>query len=425
MYGTTRPLTVGALARLALALIVVAAVVWFWVARPKPLEADAEQVQLTGRVLGPDGQPVPGAEVGVMSHSTEMRRLDDVFTTACGQAGEFALVTQDQSWLGRQWPAYWLFARAQGGALMGASIVTNGSAGTPIEIRLDGPGYIRTWVRDPDGFPLAGVQTHIWACKAGISLAEGPQTDEQGEADIGPLPAGPLVNVSVPQELRHLVAENVWDGEEITLEPGQTYELPPLTLDPDGRSIEGTLEDADGNPLPGARVASNLPVSPPNVATADERGRFKLTRLPVQGFDVWLIAGDAAKQLYAMAPVDPDLREDVQLVLRPLATARGLLRHYGGQALAGVEVCVVPMVEERSPAMTWHERWSTEWIHLPPPKPAKTAEDGSWQVSGLVAGGVYSLQPKTGYRDQMFDAKLFEVDPEGKPTDLGPMKVAP
>jgi hypothetical protein len=51
----------------------------------------------------------------------------------------------------------------------------------------------------------------------------------------------------------------------------------------------------------------------------------------------------------------------------------------------------------------------------------KTAADGSWQVKGLVAGGMYALQPETPGTRLDLDKGLFEVDRKGKPTDLGLM----
>jgi hypothetical protein len=392
------------------------------VERSTPVAAEPKEARLTGQVLGPDGQPVPGAEVGVVNRSREGRKLDELFTVTCDQAGEFVLVTEDASWLGTWWPAHWLFARAAGGALMGAAVVLNYDAAQPAEIRLSDAAYIHATVLGPVGLPLPGIRTDLAAFTAGLRLAEGPLTDERGEADLGPLPAGLPVHVSVPRELRHLVAEHVWDSEEITLAPGETHRLPPLTLDPDGRSIEGTLQDADGWPLPGAQVACYLPVVAVNAATADEHGRFHLTGLPARGYDVWLIAVDGAAQpqVFAMAAVDPDAGEDAALVLRPLTCARGLLTSRRGQPLADVDVRLAPMVS-LGPGREGFCAWGAGLV--PPPMPVRTAEDGSWQVDGLVAGGVYALETRKPSMSMNLEPRFLEVDLEGTPTDLGPMVI--
>jgi hypothetical protein len=238
---------------------------------------------------------------------------------------------------------------------------------------------------------------------------------------IGPLPAGLQLSVGVAYELRHLMPQNTWDRKEITLQPGETYELPPLMLDPEGRAIEGTLQDTDGNPLPGAQVACYLPQWPVNLATADEQGRFRLTRLPVKGYDVWLIAADTAKQLYVMSPVDPDSDQPVRLVLRPLTEAGGLLAGADGQALMGIPVRVFPTMKAQWGGVTVHTVWNTQWVT--PPESVKTGEDGSWQISGLIAGGMYSLQAESPDARLDFGAASFEVDREGQPTDCGLMMV--
>jgi hypothetical protein len=183
--------------------------------------------------------------------------------------------------------------------------------------------------------------------------------------------------------------------------------------------VEGLLEDADGKPLPGAKVACYLPVQPVNSATADEQGRFKLTRLPVRGYDVWLIAADSAKQLYVMSLVDPDPGEKVRLALRPLTSASGFLSGPDGQVLADVRVRMFPTLRARQEGVTTYTMWNTGWV--PVPEPVKTAADGSWSISGLIAGGIYALQPETPDARLDFDKSLFEVDREGKPTDFGLM----
>jgi hypothetical protein len=248
-------------------------------------------------------------------------------------------------------------------------------------------------------------------------VVEGPQTNELGEVLIGPLPPGVQLDVLLASELRHLVAQNVWEHKEITLQPGETYELPPLMLDPEGRAIEGVLVDAEGKPLAGAQVACTEPQWPVNAATADEQGQFRLTRLPVEGYDVWLIAADTAKQLYVMSPVDPDSDEQVRLVLRPLTSATGLLAGPDGQVLADVPVRMFPALKCRWQGVTVYTVLNAQWV--PPPQSVRTADDGSWQVSGLVAGAMYALQPEVPGAYLDFERDLFQVDREGKPTDSG------
>ena len=152
-------------------------------------------------------------------------------------------------------------------------------------------------------------------------------------------------------EVAHLVLDNPWSRAStqnpLVLQPGETYELPALTLDPDGRSVRGVLVDSDGQPHPGAKVSCHLPQSPVNSAVADEEGRFALSRLPVQGWDVWLFAADAARRLYVASPVDPDGGVEVRLVLRPLTSAGGILVREDGQPLGDAQLMVWPFLRCR------------------------------------------------------------------------------
>ncbi|MBM3475351.1 MAG: sigma-70 family RNA polymerase sigma factor [Armatimonadetes bacterium] len=369
---------------------------------------------LKGRVLGPDGQPVPGAEVGVTSNSRPLVTPEKIFTGKCADTGEFDLAEEAQDW-----QQFWTVFARQGTDLMGAATVAKEDEGKPIDVRLQPVGFIHSSVVTPAGTPLPGIATYIRAGRQWPLLLQGPGTDEKGELLAGPLPAGLELGLQVVSEVHHLVPQDVWRDHEITLQPGQTYELPPLTLDPQGRSIEGVLVDGDGKPLPGARVACYLPSWPVNSATADEQGRFELTKLPVAGYDVWLIAADTAKGLYVMAPVDPDAGEKARLVLRPLTSASGFLSGPDGQVLGNVRVQLFSMVRGLQQGITTYMMLNSEWVSRP--EPANTTADGEWEIGGLVPGGTYALQPEIPGAYLDFEGGLFEVDREGKPTDLGLM----
>jgi len=378
-----------------------------------------QTVTLKGTVIGPDGQPFPDAQVGVID-PMRGQTLDQVFTGKCNEAGEFEVVVADLARFYGPQAAYCTFARSADGTLMGAGIVPSSDLGTTLQVRLEACGYIHSSILDPKGQPVAGMGTLVMVkAKYAPGMVEGPHTDQAGAVMIGPLPANLPMGVGVAHDSRHLVAQNVWDRKEITLQPGETYELAPLTLDPEGRSVEGVLEDADGKPLAGAKVACYLPVQPVNSATADEQGRFKLTRLPVRGYDVWLVAAHTARQLYVVSLADPDPGEKVRLVLRPLTSASGFLSGPDGQVLANVQVRVFPMLKARCEGVTTYTMWNSEWVSVP--EPVKTAADGSWSISGLIAGGMYALQPETPDARLDFDKSLFEVDRQGKPTDFGLM----
>jgi hypothetical protein len=388
-------------------------------ARPEQ-SPQLKTVDLLGTVLGLEGQPAPGADIGVIDPAKGPLRLDRLLTTKCGAAGEFELTATDLSeWYGPR-ATYVVVARSGDGTLVGVALVAASDAGKPVEVRLQAAAYIHSSVLDPNGKPLPGVGTGLAVTSGYMTVrADGPRTTESGEVRLGPLPAGLPLRVSVAHELQHLVPQDTWRRVPITLQPGETCELPPLVMDPEGRSVEGTLEDAEGRSLAGAQVVCYLPGWPLNVATTDERGRFRLTRLPVKGYDVWLMAADTAKQLYVMSPVDPDSGETVRLVLCPLTSASGLLIGQDGQVLADIPVRLVPMLKAQRESVTSYTVWDAEWVRTP--QPANTAEDGSWQIDGLIPGGMYSVRAEGPNARLDFRDSFIEVDREGKPTDIGLM----
>ena len=341
-----------------------------------------------------------------------------MYRTRSDGTGAFQVETIELPALQGQRANLWVLARGEDDELMGAVVVADGHLAKPVKIRLQPSAHVAASIADPEGRPVAGIGTVVVFRDAyPPGSVAGPRTDELGEMLIGPLPAGLPLGILVARESRHLVPELLWNRKVISLEPGEIHELPALTLDPEGRSIEGTVEDADGDPLPGAQVACHLPQRPPDLATADDQGRFRLAKLPVRGYDVWLIAGDTAQELYAMAPVDPDSGDEARLVLRPLTSAFGFLSGPDGQVLADVPVRVYPRLQARREGTVAYLTWGTKWVRRP--EPVKTGEDGSWEVSGLIAGGVYRLSPQGTAGHLSADRGIFEVDREGEPTDIG------
>jgi hypothetical protein len=69
--------------------------------------------------------------------------------------------------------------------------------------------------------------------------------------------------------------------------------------------------------------------------------------------------------------------------------------------------------------VTVYTFWHTDWVPLL--QPVRTAEDGSWQVSGLVAGAMYALQPEVPGAYLDFERDLVQVDREGRATNSGLM----
>ena len=205
---------------------------------------EMQTVTLKGTVLGPDGQPVPEAQIGVIT-TPRFQTLDQLFSGKCNQAGEFEVVTPDLTQYYGPRAACCVLARGADGTLVGAGTAVTGDPSTPVQIRLQASGHIHSSILDPKGQPVAGMGTLVmWKAEHVPGAAEGSHADQIGEVLIGPLPAGLQVGVGVAYELRHPALHNTWDRKGITLQPGETCELPPLILDPEGRAVKGTLSGA-------------------------------------------------------------------------------------------------------------------------------------------------------------------------------------
>ena len=265
---------------------------------------------------------------------------------------------------------------------------------------------------DTEGRPVAGVACTVQV--GGPDRKEYPfpgenalpctgVSDEQGLVRLGPLP--PRYPVIFAPGAGPMLAEDPWEPlGEFTPEPGEVIELSPLVLDPRGRTLEGRVVDADGNPVAGATVLSTHGISRRPLTTSDERGRFRLEGLRMRG-EVSVLALTEGASLAAGAKVDPDdwprparghpaadAPEEFALVLRPPVTIRGIVRDRDGEPVPGVEV------QFNSNDFSLYTAEVPPALHRHAVVP--TDAEGRWQIEGLVPGAEYRVAPRdpvTGY----------------------------
>lgn len=370
-------------------------------------------VKVTGQVVGPEGQPVPGAEVGALGQWNYAESLDDVYTAAADDQGLFEL----DLGVGAQrlYGSWSLWARDKDRELIGATIMQGSEGlGDPAEIRLAEGAYVHSSIVDQEGHPLPGLETEIAVHPGLAGLIRGPKTDENGEVAIGPLPTGVELVIEPPGDVYHLSLNSTWwrgRKAEITLKPGEVYELPTLVVDPEGRSAEGIVMDEQGRPVAGARVVPFRPTVPRNEVFTDEQGRFTLTRLAIRG-EVWIVASHATEPHHAAVQIDPDEGEPLEIVLKPAATVRGQVVDGEGRAIQGARVRAIRMLRIGDTTSIWNAAW------IPEPEPVATDADGFWSIDGLVSGAPYALSVQAeGLRYDPFQAK-FVADAD-EPLGLG------
>ncbi len=379
-----------------------------------------EPAMLTGEVLDPDGRPAAGVAVGAVGEWLPTVSLGNLYSTFTDEAGLFRLwLTTASGRPFRQGLAIWAHDHRRD--LMGVAVIGREPPDDPVQVRLAPAAYVRTRVADLEDRPVAGFQTNLvtpmWV------LVNGPQTGTDGTLVVGPLPPAIRLRLQPEDDVAHLVLDMPWrdDGAGyITLDPGETRELPALVADPDGLSVEGIVEDTQGRPVAGAKVAAHLPVTPVNAAMTDGSGIFELDRLAVR-HDVWLIASHPTEPLYAMQKVDPEGPGPVRIVLRPPVPAGGFLATADGRPLGQVKVRPERKVMRRGggAAMVWNAAW------IPHPEPVTSDEDGVWAIDGLVAGAPYLVFPQVVDMGVFQPEAAFIANADGSFTDVGLTTVRP
>lgn len=283
---------------------------------------------LAGVVQGPDGESIPGAELFLMTMAHRFPFFEPENPEVTGPDGRFELS------LGAWSPDARLqvFTRLPGSGLVWAG------AATPEQdmvVELQRGGWLQARTADQQGEPVAGIA-------AGASLAAAAdrsyripllwRSDEDGLLRIGPLPPDEPLNVWLLGEARQMLVGPGWDPfEEYRVAAGEVTELPALTLNPDGRTLRGTVIDAAGEPVGGASVrCTSVIEGDMAVDSTDDRGRFELTGLWAHGQLGVLAVGPDGGSAWGM-PCDPDLPLEPTFELAPLCTVEFVIQGADGE----------------------------------------------------------------------------------------------
>ncbi|MBS1150937.1 MAG: hypothetical protein H6Q89_2635, partial [Myxococcaceae bacterium] len=219
-----------------------------------PLEVVLKKgVKLTGKVLDPDGKPVPQAEVEarapVTAPAIAYSDFDGSFELTFDEAGPQEL-TASLNTVGRT--KVLVHAPADG-----------------VVIRLEPRARLRVSVREGNA-PVGGASVTVSPVSSETDL--NTVSDEAGLAMISGLDTGSYqVTVQSPEFRQPPIAVvNLIEGRTVSLD---------VVLDR-GLTLTGRVVDGRGAPVPGAEVATE-PWS--SSAPSDEEGRFTLTALDPDG----------------------------------------------------------------------------------------------------------------------------------------------
>jgi RNA polymerase sigma factor (sigma-70 family) len=239
----------------------------------KPAPGDAKDMTITGRVLGPDGKPVAGAQVAVVVwqglYLSSFEYAAASRNSALGRDradadGKFRL-TVPRLPPTPSWRKVRLLAAADGFGLAWKWI-DHKAESVDAEIRLPAEQVIRGRVVDLQGEPVAGGKVHV------TEMTHKPAKGEKNEGTLGVpeegLPLGPAAatvdargdftlrglgaNLSVEMEVR----DDRVELHTFTVDTADKKQAENVKLAlPPGRVVEGRVTYGDtGKPVAGARV---------------------------------------------------------------------------------------------------------------------------------------------------------------------------
>jgi len=341
-------------------------------------------------VFNPDGTPAPGVPVlwdGENRYQSS-RRPERLLTDAQGQVALLFGRRREKPTR----PLVPALAQDTERDLAGLAII-NGETTREATITLASGAWIEATASEQDGTPIADMRVRVrtdeddWS----MDLPIAPYTDAQGNVRIGPLPPGVPLEVGPDWDYRsrmpHPPPEDI--REPITLEPGETRQLEPWIIAPEGLSLRGRVVDAEGNPLEGAAVvcARTIDYEQDARAITDADGRFELTRLAAS--DQMVIAYDPEGGRAFAQPCDPRVAFEPLFELMPTGQLLVTVVDEGRPVpKARVQVSASGTGRPELPADL---KVRTEWTEVD--------EQGRVRVTGLVPGIEYRVLAMVGPED--------------------------
>ena len=245
--------------------------------------------------------------------------------------------------------------------------VAAGETRKDVQVRAGKGGVVALTVLSQERQPLA--KAHIYASSSQSHLSAWAKTGADGVARL----RVPVGNWNI------LASKEGWNTGQIilTIAPGQSYEQE--TYLTQTLRIAGTVRDASGAPVAGAKVSVN-----PNFGGAvetDTDGRYEMQWQPsgfgfgMNGQSFWLMARSVERKLVAKHAID-ETTANLDLVLQPGLTLTAMVQDAGGNPVANAMGNV--MVMNGNNGVGWNE-------------PLRSDAGGRMEASGVVPGESYTL----------------------------------
>jgi RNA polymerase sigma factor (sigma-70 family) len=352
--------------------------------KPKPA---ADRMTVTGRVLDPDGKPVKGAAVDVVTKARSVRvgasERDDDFTLL-GQDetdgdGRFRLEVARTS-SARVWGVVAL-GSARGFGFGQAEL--NPDAEQPEgDIRLQPEQVVRARLVDLSSMPARGVEVLLHQLPREIrALPRSAKTDDQGRFVLSGIGRDFPINLKI-RDLRYA-------RQDLYLPTGNpaasrdkeiTFALEPA------RIIEGQVLAADtGKPIPHAVVSAETLVHNEHAHgffdakfRADAQGRFQMNPIPGEeytlgafptGGEPYLIQQDKLKWIKGAVKANHDIKLKRGVIIRGKVTESGT-----GRPLAGSSIQFIPVRSDDTVLSGWQAIVPSQ-------------DDGSYQITVMPGKG--------------------------------------
>ncbi|HEY3397024.1 MAG TPA: carboxypeptidase-like regulatory domain-containing protein, partial [Armatimonadota bacterium] len=364
--------------------------------------------KLRGKVLLPDGQPAAGVAIRLLSYGWGPEGVGDPGATTDAQ-GAFEVTAEDRFPGGGDGPLQML---AQDTDKRLAALVSVADPAQALTMQLAPGAYLAARAVDLKDQPVPQVLVIARGTDRPLATAT---TDADGQVLLGPLPGGTALRLSAGGRWRYLVAAEEWEGLTVTPAAGAIQQLPPLRLNPQGRSLKGWVGDAAGQPVAGALVYARGVEEP---AKTDAQGNFELTGLPARG-TLTIVAAHPTEPRFAVKETDPDWGFTPVLALQPLGAVTGQVLDAAGKPAAGARLALSSLMQFYDPPaldVRLREAGCSSYTR------AQADAEGRFRLEGLLPGVTYEMYILrddnliTGHRE-------FQAVP-GETVELGEVRPA-
>ena len=245
-----------------------------------------------------------------------------------------------------------------------------------VQVRAGKGGVVALTVLSQGRQPLANA--YIYASSSQSRLSAWAETGADGVARL----RVPVGNWTIA------ASKEGWNTGQITLTiaSGQSYEQETYLIR--ALKVAGTVRDASGAPVAGAKVSVNPNFGNNREVETDADGRYEMQWQPsgfgfgMNGQSYWLMARSAERKLVARHAIE-ETTANLDLVLQPGLTLTAMVQDAGGNPVANAMGNV--MVMNGNNGFGWNE-------------PLQSDAGGRMEASGVVPGESYTLSVNaTGY----------------------------